>query len=404
MARSNGYSIQPGCDRGSSLEDLPPSVRRYLYQGKENFHQILDLEFDRLQNVVRDLRDTIGYIPDITEYIVFSIDDSTFERDFPDLGTRRILSIRSSSDPTTDMIVIKMVTPEHHEAVKAFEDESGNLLEGLPLSVRKYLYQGEENFHLIRSLESDRLQNSLHDLRDTLGDAPDISEYIVFSIDALTFERDFLDPDTRLPTKLISFNPTTNILLIKMHALEHQKAIAAFHSEIQAALAPMRLDRAVDTYATVDFYVDDNGKKKQPDEGWGPKRPPRGCPRRPTVVLEVAVSETEAKLHQDVDMWVDPARGNANIAIGVKVNRQQLIITVDKWEWDPIHQQSNSTQRIVIEKSATGDQVTVSEAPLIIPFNLLFRRPASSPEETDIHIGEQELKEIAAEVWDTQGF
>lgn len=403
MSGSNGYSIQPGCDRGGVLEDLPPSVRRYLYQGKENFHQILDLEFRRLQNVVRDLRDTIGHVPAITEYIAFSIDDFTFERDFLDLSTKRILSIRSSSDPMTDMLVIKMVTPEHHEAVKAFENESDNLLEGLPLSVRKYLYQGEENFHQIKALESNRLHNSMHDLQTTPGDVPDITEYIVFSIDALTFERDFLDPYTRPPTKTFSFNPTANILLIKMVTAEHTKACEAFRSEIQTALVRMRLDRAVDIYAHTDVVVDENGKKKQPDNGWGPKRPPRGYPRRPTVVLEVAVSETEAKLRQDADMWVDPVRGNANIAITVKVNRQQQIITFDKWEWDSTSDQSENTTHIVVAKSATGDDFTVSESLLIIPFHLLFRRPALSPSEVDIQIGEQALKDIATEVWDTEG-
>jgi hypothetical protein len=403
MSGSNGYSIQPGCDKGSVLEDLPPSVRRYLYQGKENFHQILHLEFNRLQNVVRDLRDTLGYVPDITEYIAFSIDDFTFERDFLDLSTRRILSIRSSSDPTTDMLVIKMVTPEHHEAVRAFENESDNLLEGLPLSVRKYLYQGEKNFHQIKALESTRLHNLMHDLQSTPGDVPDITEYIVFSIDALTFEGDFLDPNTGPPTKTFTFNPTTNILLIKMVTAEHTKACAAFRSEIQTALVRMRLDRAVDIYAHMDVVVGENDQKKLPDEGWGPKRPPRGYPRRPTVVLEVAVSETQAKLRQDAEMWVDPARGKANIAIAVKVKRRQQFITFDKWEWDSTSGQSENTTHIVVAKSAAGDDFTVSESPLTIPFHLLFRRPASSPSEADIEIGEQALKDIATEVWDTEG-
>jgi hypothetical protein len=245
---------------------------------------------------MRDLRDTLGYVPDITEYIAFSIDNSTFERDFLDLSTRCILSIRSSSDPTTDILVIKIVTPEHHEPVKAFEIESDNLLEGLPLSVRKYLYQGEENFHQIKGPESDHLHNSMYDLQNTPGDVPDITEYIVFSINALTFERDFLDPDIGPPTKTFSFNPTTNILLIKLVTAEHLKTYTAFYSVIQTALVRMRLDRAVETYAHIDIDVNDNSRSKQPDEGWGPKRPPCGCLRRPTVVLEVAVLETEAKL------------------------------------------------------------------------------------------------------------
>ena len=65
---------------------------------------------------------------------------------------------------------------------------------------------------------------------------------------------------------------------------------------------------------------------------WGPRRPPRGCSKRPTVVLEVVVSVTERKLHRDVDLWLDPVIGNANIAMAIKLNRQRPLITIEMWE------------------------------------------------------------------------
>lgn len=128
---------------------------------------------------------------------------------------------------------------------------------------------------------------------------------------------------------------------------EYHQAVKAFDKAIDMALMHIGLDRAVHTFGNVTINV--NGKSKEADWGWGPRRPPPGCPKKPAVAVEVAISKTQAKLRRDVDMWIDPARGNANIAIAMEVNRKTpIIITVDKWEWDSINQQSQNTQRIVI--------------------------------------------------------
>lgn len=52
------------------------------------------------------------------------------------------------------------------------------------------------------------------------------------------------------------------------------------------------------------------------------------------MVLEVAMSETERKLRRDIDLWLDPIRGNANIAMAIKVNRRRPMNSIDKWVWD----------------------------------------------------------------------
>lgn len=44
------------------------------------------------------------------------------------------------------------------------------------------------------------------------------------------------------------------------------------------------------------------------------------------VVLEVAVSESKAKLERDVEFWLDPARGNANIALTLEAARKKPVI------------------------------------------------------------------------------
>ncbi|CAI7598494.1 unnamed protein product, partial [Penicillium viridicatum] len=156
------------------------------------------------------------------------------------------------------------------------------------------------------------------------------TEYIIFSIDPTTFQQDFLSPDVNpIYSIRTSFNPKTKLLVVKMTTGEHTELTLTLHEAIIKALERMGLDDAIHRYLGVDINV--NGPIKQPDMGWGPRRPPRGCPKRPSVVLEVAVSETQAKLRRDVDLWLDPVRGDANVVIAIKISRQRAMISIDKW-------------------------------------------------------------------------
>ena len=242
---------------------------------------------------------------------------------------------------------------------------------------------------------------TIHHSKNISEQSTNITEYIIFSIDAPTFEHDFLNPNTRPIHSIRStFNPTTNTLIIKMVTHGHHQVAKAFDKAIDHALSPMGLDTAILTYGEV--TIDVNGVLKEVDWGWGPRRPPPGCPKRPTVVLEVAFSETRAKFHRDVDLWLDSASGNTKIAIAVKSNRKRPMITVDKWEWNQNDRHSQISQHIEIWESKSGDEVTVSGSPLTIPFHLLFLRDPETPRETDLSIGEDEVKEVAKWMWDAQ--
>lgn len=284
------------------------------------------------------------------------------------------------------------------------QNDSDYALEGLPPSVRRYSYQGMEHFSQIFSLESERLRLSMHTALDptntTTEQVINIPEYIVFSIDAFTFEHDFLEPDTGPKLLHSTFNPTTNTLIIKMASHGHQMVADALNTAIKDALEPMGLKNAIYPYAGVKLHI--NGLAKVPDGGWGPRRPPPGSPRRPTVALEVALSESEVKLRGDVDMWLNPAMGNANIAIAVKLSRRRPFITVDKWERDQTTGQPQRSQRIEIRESESGDEVRVTGSPLTIPFDLLFLRNPDTPSEVDLTIGEAALQEMARLAWEVQ--
>jgi hypothetical protein len=87
-------------------------------------------------------------------------------------------------------------------------------LVGLPPSVRRYVYEGKDQFFRILQLERKRLLDSMpnsHGIADTHTasgsnklEQIEITEYIIFSINPTTFHQDFLGPD---PFSLF-FNPS----------------------------------------------------------------------------------------------------------------------------------------------------------------------------------------------------
>lgn len=283
-------------------------------------------------------------------------------------------------------------------------DSSPGFLENLPSSIRRYPYEGREQVGQVIDLEFDNFQLStchLHSDHPQSRSDDNAAEYVLFDIDSSTLEHDVLNPNVeRFPFRCSSFDITKGLLLIKMITDEHSQAAAALGNAIYAALQPMHLEFAIQTFAGKTIRA--GGRGKEADYGWGPLRPPPGYARKPTIALEVAVSETPAKLQQDVEFWLDPNRGNANIAITLRVNRKKPLITIDKWERR--NQQSQRTQQIIIAEDPNGERVTVSGFPLILPFHLLFRRQTSSPAEIDISIGQQELKNIAELIWAVQEF
>ncbi|CAG8028076.1 unnamed protein product [Penicillium nalgiovense] len=277
--------------------------------------------------------------------------------------------------------------------------EVEDFLADLPPSTNRYTYEGKERFEEIANIEYHRLQRSLCHLQSKpFDDSLDISEYFVIIIDPASFRRDF---SLKLNVGVRQFyNPTLHILILKMISPEHSQVAGIFHDTVMEALKPMGLNKAaIVRYGGTDISVG-GGVTKQPDWGWGPMRRPRGVANRPSVVVEVGVSDPEMKLRNDARMWMDPTRGEANMAITIKVNRRKPMVTIQTWEWDSNSQRAHVTQSCVIEK--TGDNIAVSQHPLTIPFNLLLRRPPSIPRESDIRLQKQDLVEIGTGVWAMQ--
>ncbi|KAJ5178621.1 uncharacterized protein N7500_001320 [Penicillium coprophilum] len=261
-----------------------------------------------------------------------------------------------------------------------------DFLGGLPLSTKTYTYEGKKQFEEIARLEHRRLEQSLRHL-----------QILCYKHRSPSFRKDF---SLKLNVGVRQFyNPTLHILILRMTLPEHSEITGHFHDAVMRALKSMGFETtAIFRYGGADINVG-GGNTKQPDWGWGPARRP-GVTNRPSVVLEAGLSEPETKLRNDARMWVDPTRGEANMAITIKINRRKPMITIQTWEWDSNSQRPHVTQSCVIEK--TGDNITVSKQALVIPFNLLFRRPPSIPREIDIRLQKSELAKIGAGVWEMQ--
>ncbi|KAJ5319990.1 hypothetical protein N7508_000273 [Penicillium antarcticum] len=296
-------------------------------------------------------------------------------------------------------------------------------IEGLPPSVKVYHYKGMDDLCLVLSLECNRLyssfcaaqntealtsggrrergQDDLITLPQTEGTQ---SDHVMFIIQPSTFTRDFLHLAEDRPFRgRISYSPKTNILVVKMPLPAHEQASIAFDDTLKLALQEMDLHKAIYSWGRTRLTSGD-GITKEADGGWSPRRPPRGASKRPSVVIEVASSETSGKLRRDAHYWVDPARGQANMAIAVKVYAKKTQITIEQWEWNSQLSRPISKSCLTIKKS--GDKIHFHpDQPtpqLLIPFHLLFRRPAENNRECDIVFSTQELVEFATVVWGMQ--
>ncbi|RMJ23264.1 hypothetical protein PHISP_05872 [Aspergillus sp. HF37] len=258
-------------------------------------------------------------------------------------------------------------------------------LEGLPHTIHRHPYKGKEQFQDTLRLEYDHLHNN-----------PDASEWVIFEIDEQAFARDFLSNiESAISKSWTSFDVSSRILLAKMPTPEHSNALTAFHNAIYSALQPMGLHKALQAFPATTVTGDRNAK--QGDHGWGPLRPPRGRSRKwPTVVLEVAVSETRSKLQSDVRFWLGEAKGDVNIVFTLAINRQKPEVTIEKWELE--NNRPHRTQCINVSKG-TNDHITVRNDPLVIEFEKLFLREPSVPKEKDIIIDRNELEDLATSIW-----
>ncbi|CAG8193444.1 unnamed protein product [Penicillium salamii] len=194
------------------------------------------------------------------------------------------------------------------EIEQDYLDFGNSFLEDLPSSIKRYVYEGESSFLRILSEELYHREPS------------ERSAFLLFHVSGEMIEVLF-DPNketTILTRNTSSFDLNEELLLIKMPSNEHSIATSAVDHAVMATLLPMGLNEHLLAYPGA--TTQGNARGKQPDCGWGPRRPPRNHPKRPSVVLEVAWSESDAKLNSDVRFWLNPTDGNARTCLTLRVD------------------------------------------------------------------------------------
>jgi hypothetical protein len=304
---------------------------------------------------------------------------------------------------------------ESDTRVARYGDDTERFLETLPPPVPRYIYGESQQFHKILDYESARFRNLNHALvapshevgfqslahRDTLQPGTDDNtNYIIFLIEPSSFQEEIVDRKDHGPLGFFyEYDRFAKILIIKMMTREHRCAARAMNTLIEKALTDMGLSGDFESFAGVEVNVGVN--RKVPDEGWAPMISPREGSSRPAVVLEVGVSESETKLRADARMWVDPSRGQANIAITIKIKRDQPLLKIDKWEWDADIGKPRVNRHIEI--TGARGTASVSGEPLLIPFHQIWRRAARYPRERDIVLNVEDLVFLATHVWGAIG-
>ncbi|KAJ5183970.1 hypothetical protein N7492_001586 [Penicillium capsulatum] len=302
-----------------------------------------------------------------------------------------------------------------------------DFLQGLPSNIPRYKYEGQTQFLMIMDIELRRLERSLLASARKQGAAPDeadpeikvdpqLSRHVQRGNKPQTNSRrdtrsllksessDFISahqptdeiPDIKLPSDCVLFDIPANLLLAKMVTVIHSDIGQFVNGELTIAIHGMGLRNNFRFYARATIRGQDRGKEG--DQGWGPLPAPESHPDKPTVTLEVGVSESHAKLRRDVDWWLHPDKGNANMTVTIKVDRKHPGLTIDRWErTDGVVQ---STQQIDISKVNGIAQVNAS---LVIPFESLFlRQPTGN--ESDITLDQGTLRILAERTWLSQGF
>ncbi|KKA17730.1 hypothetical protein T310_8331 [Rasamsonia emersonii CBS 393.64] len=147
----------------------------------------------------------------------------------------------------------------------------------------------------------------------------------------------------------------------------HEVAKDEFTNILNQKFAQMNLSRALrktgSTTRTHGIWI------KEPDASWKPKSL-SAEQASPSLILEVGLSEATGKLVLDTRGWIEAADSQVQIAIPVRVMREKPNISCSNLGESSVHSSSNY----------------------------------STPIEQDIVISQQELEDIAREVWEVQGF
>ncbi|KAJ5470239.1 hypothetical protein N7530_007596 [Penicillium desertorum] len=262
-----------------------------------------------------------------------------------------------------------------------------SFLKDLLPSIKRYTYHGEEQFFDIFQTEFTHFEAST-----------EASEFLLFHASKEAIETIFNpeNEDTSISRFCSSYDLSEQLFLVTMPSGPHGAACDLINTVIREVLTPMNLSTSLQGY--VRTITRGHGRGKIPDYGWRPRHGPPGQPSSPSVTLEVALSDSDSKLNSDVRFWLNPDNSDTNICLTLRINRSRPEIRIENWEW----QNDKAHRSQVVWITRKKNQTQVSDHPLLIPFESLFRRNPTGPAERDLAISQQQLVFVAEALWEEQ--
>jgi hypothetical protein len=211
----------------------------------------------------------------------------------------------------------------------------------------------------------------------------------------------------------MTYHTDTNILIVKVPTIEHERAHILLADEVNEKLREMGLlKRSLQGCGATRY--DGFITSKEGDSSYKPR-----CRARkrdwPTLVFEAGVSESLEELRTDAKWWLHNSDGEVKIVIIIWIRPAQKSIWIEKWCLQPRTpaapatrantpiatkaQELSITQNPPIPTPAANTTTyVVTGAPLILEFEKLLLRAPVLPEGNVIFTA-ADLQALADEFW-----
>lgn len=276
------------------------------------------------------------------------------------------------------------------ETLRIIEDPGRGFLGNLtPPVFQSYPYRGRAQFQ--------------HDFNEAFHTANNTIEWFLVSlVDEQIFTTEFRDAEEAPFDRWCAYDPALQLLLINMvKSIAHENAAGLFDIVFHEALTTVGMGRSLDPIGAATHFASIGGK--EPDRAWQPRRLPRDLSDKwPTIVLEVAYSETQSKLQSDVRYWLRGPEGEVKTVLTLRIAQDEPRIIIERWE-STGNGRGCCQQQVVIARTR-GNRVTITGAPLVLEFERLFLRTPTNPREQNIEVDNEKLEFLATSVWDKQQF
>ncbi|CAI7592087.1 unnamed protein product [Penicillium glandicola] len=190
--------------------------------------------------------------------------------------------------------------------------------DGLPSTTPKCEFKGiQDCLQIVEQQEGESQQ-----------DVDFFDQYFIFTIDERSFLDCFLTSDESLLTKSWeSYNPSTHHLIIKIESKVHAVATTHFTIMFNKWMQKDMENYPVDITNTMTVRGPES--RRRADCSWTPDH--AGLDRTwPSVVLEVAWSQSRAKLENAIKFWLREGGGQVRVVLSLTVHRRGRII-LEKW-------------------------------------------------------------------------